>query len=363
MTILLRCTIVFLCIGFFSDSSSALPRFAARTGAKCQSCHVNPSGGGMRQAFGQQYGRETLPVPTWSQELDLEEFTTKLSEFVSIGADMRSLFFVQQTPTGSRNDFFLMQTDLYFNLKIAKKFSLYLSHGMRDRFEAYGLFTVLPAKGSLKFGKFEPNYGMRLDDHRSYIREKTGFSPQFARSNEYVGGEASFAPGPMTITAGIYNSPSGISGPTMLGRVEGLFEASENTHVWIGANAFTRKAVPDMRVSLLGAFGGISFGDFTILGEADLIRSTGLGTSKDSTGVVTYLEADYVITPGVDLKFGWDFFDPDKDVKSGSVSKYSVGLEFFPIQGVEVRPVYRFVVDDPNDINNNEFNLLVHFYL
>ena len=45
-------------------AAQALPRFAAETGAKCQSCHINPSGGGMRNAFGAQSppGRK---IPDW----------------------------------------------------------------------------------------------------------------------------------------------------------------------------------------------------------------------------------------------------------------------------------------------------------
>ncbi|MBP9211713.1 MAG: hypothetical protein KBF97_02880 [Bacteroidetes bacterium] len=35
----------------------ALPKFATRQGAKCQSCHVNPTGKGMRSTFGSTYGR------------------------------------------------------------------------------------------------------------------------------------------------------------------------------------------------------------------------------------------------------------------------------------------------------------------
>lgn len=51
-----------LLVAVLSSTALSLPRFAARTGAKCQSCHINPSGGKMRQAFGVRYGREELPV-------------------------------------------------------------------------------------------------------------------------------------------------------------------------------------------------------------------------------------------------------------------------------------------------------------
>ncbi|MEK7672194.1 MAG: hypothetical protein AAB344_08245, partial [Bacteroidota bacterium] len=68
-------------------------------------------------------------------------------------------------------------------------------------------------------------------------------------------------------------------------------------------------------------------------------------------------------TPGLDVKFIYEFADPDVDLKTGSKSRYSVGLEFFPISGVEVRPLYRFNQEDPKNVSDNEFNLLIHLYL
>ncbi|MEK9138846.1 MAG: hypothetical protein AAB393_17130, partial [Bacteroidota bacterium] len=180
----------------------ALPRFASRTGAKCQSCHVNPSGGGMRQTFGVQYGRETLPVPTWSDEFDLEDFSTKLTDFISIGADFRTVYFYQQNPdTGTppksvkgANAFWQMQGDVYVNYKLAKKVSIYLDKGIYSGFEIFGVLNILPGNGYIKVGKFVPNYGLKMDDHRIYTRQFTGFSTELGRP-ELTGAEVGFLPG------------------------------------------------------------------------------------------------------------------------------------------------------------------------
>jgi hypothetical protein len=171
------------------------------------------------------------------------------------------------------------------------------------------------------------------------------------------------------VTIGFYNSTDGTGGPTsnnakaFLGRAEAIFKASEGVNIWLGGNVFTKKSSPGMRTTLFGGFGSVCYNEFSLLGEVDFIRNTGARTSKDSTGIATYIEANYVVTPGVDLKIAWDFYDPDKDLKTGAVSKYSIGVDFFPLPGVEVEPIYRWVDDQPTDVKNNEFQIMLHFYL
>jgi hypothetical protein len=348
----------------------ALPRFAAYTGSKCQSCHVNPSGGGMRTPFGAQFGREELPVPEWSDDLGLEDLAKLVPGFLGVGADFRTLYIARQIPDSAGNasrtqdEFWQMQGDIYFNFRIAKKVNLYFKKGLYSGFEAFGLLHVLPANGHVKVGKFVPNYGLRLDDHTAFIRRYTGFSPETGRP-EITGLEAAVAPGPMTIGAGVYNAADGFgatggSEKAFLGRLEGMFGLSEKAFVGLGANVFRRNQASGS-VTLYGGFGSIGLGRLTLLGEGDVLRSA--GPSLTTTGVLLYGEANYTVVDGLDLKVAYDFYDADKDLKSGATSRYSIGAEFFPLSGVEVRPMYRIITEDPKDLADNEFHLLFHIYL
>lgn len=372
-----------LLLAVAANLSYALPRFASRTGSKCQSCHVNPSGGAMRQTFGSQYGREQLPVPAWSKDFEMEDFTNILTNVLGVGADFRTLFFYQQNAQSNTNAFWQMQGNIYLNFRVAKRVSMFISKGLYSGFEIFGLLDVLPAHGSVKVGKFVPNFGVKLDDHTVFTRTYTGFSPETSRP-ELTGMELAVSPGPLTVWAGVYNASDGFGAATgnrkaVLGRVEGMFPLSEHVNLGLGANVFANGALSngvtarisgvsgvsssaaDITTTLWGGFGSLSIGDMTLFGEADMMKMKMGGSSP--TALVSYVEADYVIVSGVDLKLGYDFFDPDKDHKTGSVSRYSVGLEFFPIPGVELRPVYRFVKDEPVDARNNELHVLVHFYL
>ncbi len=313
----------------------------------------------MRQVFGVQYGRDQLPVPTWSEEFGLDDFSTKLTDFVSVGADFRTEYFNQQSPGTATNAFSQFQGDVYMNFRLAKKVNIYLDKGLDVGFEIFGLLNILPENGYVKVGKFLPNYGVKLDDHI------------VAPGGEHTGGEVAIAPGPVTIIGGVYNSvdPKGSSidnNKLFLGRVEGMFKASD-VNIGVGANVLTGKDLTQSgvgeRATLAGAFGSLSYQNFTIFGEADLQKNTYGSSSVDSTGVITFVEADYVVTTGLDLKVRYEFIDLNKDIKSGSTSRYSFGFEFFPISGVEVRPMYRISKEDPVDIKNNEFDLMLHFYL
>lgn len=372
MRVQLRCLFFTIAaLAFMPNRAAALPRFSSSTGAKCQSCHVNPSGAGMRQAFGAQYGRETLPVPEWATDLELEDITTALANFVGVGVDVRTLYYYVQlpdtgtSPESNNNAFWQMQGDLYLNLKLARKVNVYFEKGVYSGFELFGMVSQLPAGGHVKAGKFVPSYGTRLDDHTAYIRRYTGFSPEFSRP-ELTGLEAGVSPGWFSAFAGVYNAEDGFgsavgNSKAYLVRADGLFELGRDMHLGVGANMFGTTTSGDVTQNLFGGMASFSIGDFTLFGEGDMIQTK--YPSGTVTGYVAYAEANYLVTPGVDLKAAYDFYDPDKDVQNGAMSRYSFGVEFFPVSGVEVRPMYRVVVEDPENYSNNEFHIMLHFYL
>ena len=94
---------------------------------------------------------------------------------------------VENLPT-TNNAFFQMQGDVYLNFRLAKKVNIYLDKGIYSAFEIFGLLNILPGNGYIKIGKFLPNYGTRLDDHRTFIRDRAGFNPESGRA-ELTGAE------------------------------------------------------------------------------------------------------------------------------------------------------------------------------
>ncbi len=297
----------------------------------------------MRNAYGQTYGQQTLPVKAWQDEFGIDNFSTNLSDVIAFGADFRTRIIYRASDHNT--SFIETQGDLYFDAKVNKKLSVYLDKGISTGMEVFGLARVLPMKGYMKIGRFTSAYGIRLDD-RNNRAEDTGF-------------ELGLAPGDMTLSAGIFNGPADDRLKTFATRADIRHEFGE-LKTSIGGSLYRQpSAANDLR--LLSAFGGASYMNLTVFGEADFRRDVTTSATEDA--LLSYIEADYLLTSGLDLKFIYEFFDPNVHLKTGSNSAYTIGFEFFPMAGLEVKPLYRIQRERPVELQNDEFHLLCHVYL
>lgn len=372
--------VLLLCIVVYD--SAALPRFAARTVAKCQSCHVNPTGGGMRNFYGATaYGRETLPVKSWQEDFALEDFSNQLTEFISYGLDFRFLYFYQKkdNPSTERSSFFPMQMDVYLNMQASKKINVYVNPAFgggvtTQRWEMFATAQVLPLNGYVKAGRFTPAHGLRLDDHNVYVREKTPFRNN---TGQAAGIEAAINPGPLSLTLSAMNAGDDRDDKipkAVLAKAEARFKI-DKLGALLGASTMNRIKSGNDRVNLLSGYGLLSWDEnFVLTAAVEYIRgnSSDLATSGERGGgydgndvkqVALTVETDYVVVQGVDLKFIYDFFDPNTAFATGAATRYSFGFELFPVSGVELRPLYRWTNDTVLKRKTTDFHLLFHFYL
>lgn len=374
-----RLIVALLCLTLLSMSAYSIPRFATRMNLPCQSCHVNPSGGGMRNAFGQSFGRDSLSVKSWQEEYGLDDYSTKISEFISYGADFRFLAFYQSktNPEASLDSFFPMQMDLYFNLAVSKKINLYINpaFGPYNRLEAFGVARILPANGYVKLGRFTPPYGLRFDDHTSYIRQATPFRNNMGQQ---TGMELGFRTGPLVamgaLTNGMRGDLDGILAKAVYGKLEARGELGPISAL-AGISSYNDVSSID-RINLLGGYASATFMDrLTLVGDVEQIRgnSGSMSVSSDLNQrnapgtdlkqLAVMIEADYELLQGLDLKCMYDFFDPNTDVKSGTAVRYSGGFEFMPVSGVEVRPLFRYTKDSILNRNTTDLQIMIHFFL
>jgi len=362
-----------------TSASFSLPRFSSRMNLPCQSCHINPSGGGMRNTFGANFGRDDISVKAWQEEYALEDFSTKLNNFISYGADFRFLGFYQSktSPDVSSSSFFPMQMDVYFNLAVSKKISLYVNpaFGPYGRLEMFAVAKVLPLNGYLKLGRFAPSHGLRYDDHTSFIRQATPFRNY---GGQQSGLELGFNPEPISmmgaVTNGMRGDLDGGLAKAVFGRIEGHGTLG-TINLMAGVSSYN-DASGGQNLNLLEGYGAVTISErLTVMGTVERIQGNS-GTMSMNSDInqrnslnsrlkqfAVLVEADYVLVQGFDVKFMYDFFDPNTDVKSGTAQRYSGGFEFMPIGGVEVRPMYRYTKDSILNRNTTDLQILFHIYL
>ena len=336
----------------------------------------------MRSTFGATYGREELPMPTYKEKTDIEDYSAMLNDIFTIGMDYRTLFYYLQS--NSQSSFFQMQGDLYLDLRLNKKFRIYFDKGLYNGFEVFGLAKVLPLDGYIKLGNFIPAYGIKMDDHNLFIRNGPDFPVNpaiaayprglgFGHGSEDTGLEIGFNPSIFTVNVGVFNG--------RLGGASGAFGGTKNKAVAVRADANIQTDFANLiiggsvynlpnvsspgKTQMWGGFGILSLAhNLTLLGEFDLLDSYYTPLSKQVTGNVLYTEANYLITNGIDLKVGYEFYDPNTKRKDGSITRITIGAELFPFTGVEVRPLYRINKETVKEIpDNNELLVMFHLYI
>src|SRR5690348_7979349 len=77
-------------------SAHAEPYLAVQTGFKCGQCHVNPTGGGMRTAFGDVFAQTQLPAT--HVDTGTDTWAGAINRFLSVGGDLRAQFLYTNAP-------------------------------------------------------------------------------------------------------------------------------------------------------------------------------------------------------------------------------------------------------------------------
>jgi hypothetical protein len=399
---------LFMFFALFSPPETySYPKFAAYTGDKCVSCHVNPTGGGLRNTFGVKYSRDELFMKFFKKANDATELSTEIAKGIRIGADMRMIFINQEIAEGvpNFNTFFQMQGDLYFQAKMNKYLSLVIAPGLYipntygsnplpTKYEIYGMVSNLPAGLYFKAGRFIPNFGIKIPEHRAYHRQFNDFYTPYASD---AGIEIGFAPSFFTVTAGLSNGSSldknGIRNNSFDFDNQKQFTASADFRWASNKNKFTAglggsfltnpfKYDSQNNINALRQIAGgfLSIGILervAIIGEFDYNRLE----IRDSTGTkndfnTLFGEINIRIVRGLEAKFQFESYDPQLGIKEGSLERrrYSFGFGFFPLTGLEIEAIYR-VVDEPGktidpvtggekdiDIKNNEMHATFKFY-
>ncbi len=320
-----------------ASTALALPRYSAQYGQSCHLCHVNPAGGGLRTAYGSQFFAGSEMAEKVLGMEDMELLSPKLSERVDLGLDLRGMAWLQQQPeaNGAPNrdgsSFFLMQGDLYLGLRISEKVQVVVEQSLRGEGESHALLQVLPWHGSVKVGRFLPNYGWRWADHNTAARQALGY----AAGQADTGVEVELHPDHFSLSLAVTNDNSGLmdgdDGKALTAR--GLWQGQlAGMTLGLGLDGRISDRAPSASRSISGLFAGLSKGPFTWTGQLDRMEEAG------HVGIALSHEAAWKLRRGLDLLFAHDFHDQDMNRASGAWTRQRLAMEWTPQPGLALQP-------------------------
>lgn len=358
----------FLSIIFLLDTF-ALPRFALGQKDKCASCHVNPTGGIVRNENGFFFGKNVVSMISPRDE-DFK-LSPKLSESVLFGFDYRSQF--MYSAELKKSDYMDMTGSVYLSAGLAPTIDVIARYDFVQRiWEGYGIARILPNNSYIKAGSFVPYFGLRLDDHTAYTRggdygllfskgiaQGLIYNPLYVEAGLEVGANLSDN---LFLTAS-FGKPKNHSvfsfDPTYTARLE-FSPVVENIQFTFGgsyASAKTNLFTEVLKTNLYGGFAGFGYKRFTLMGEYDIAEDYLAG---GTTTKAMMLEATYNLTVGLDAVVRYDKLETGQSAGDTKFSHLILGVEFFPYSFVEVRPQYR--INYAGDSNEGSFILQFHFW-
>jgi len=349
--------------------SFSLPRFALSQKDRCADCHVNPTGGIVRNENGFFFGKNIVSMISPRDE-DFK-LSPKISESILLGFDYRSQFMYSEEL--KRSDFMDMSGAAYISAALAPNIDVIAKYDFVQRiWEGYGVAKILPNESYIKAGSFVPYFGLRLDDHTAYTRggdygllfskgiaQGLIYNPLYVEAGIEVGANLSDDI-LMTASVGKPKSHSTFAfDPTYTARLEysPVIEKIQFTFGGSYAAAKTNLFTQVLKTSLYGGFAGFGYKRFTLMGEYDIAKDY---LASGTTTKAIMIEATYNLTVGLDAVVRYDKLETGLTIGDKNFSHLIIGAEFFPYSFIELRPQYR--INYAGDHKEGSFVLQFHFW-
>lgn len=339
----------------------AEPYLAIQNGYKCVACHVNPTGGGLRNDFGVIFSENVLPAhtlpanfPTWSG---------KIAGFLRAGLDARASWTRTQVPHNPTQE--QRQLDplrLYADIAlIPQRLGIYLDEklapGKSQELEGYVRLNDASHGWYLKGGKFYLPFGFRLQDQTALVRELSGISMTTPDTGVELGLER-----PDWSAQLDYSNDIGNASALARHQITAQFAWVQAGYRLGAAASVVSTSTGNRRVG--GVFAGVRSGPIAWLGELDLVRDDGFADGARSM-LAALGELDWALHRGQNLKLSAEYQDPDRAVPEDQFTRWSVVYEITPLPFVQLRAGFRRYRGIPqNDAANRQAVFVeLHGYL
>ena len=333
----------------------AEPYLAVQQGYECAMCHVNPTGGGLRNDFGAVFSQNVMPATTLGG--DTAKWSGKVGDIVRLGGNLRASGRSVDVPDqDEQHAWDLDQLRLYVGVDVLPgRLQLVideaLAPGNAEVREAYVRYAHSPDGLYVKGGRFYLPFGWRLEDQSAFVREVSGINMNTPDEGVELGWERGAWSAQLAISNGAANagadSGEQFTGQAVWTRPRGrLGLAASHTNTDVGDR--------DMG----GMFAGLRTGPVAWLGEVDYVRDQGFPEGT-RTMLVGLAEADWALRKGHNLKLTAEFLDPDDDVDEDEKNRWSLVYEYTPLPFVQLRVGARQYDGIPqNDVDNRRLVFL-----
>jgi hypothetical protein len=336
--------------------AEAEPYLAVQEGYKCNVCHVNPTGGGLRNDFGTTYAKVLLPAETIDTKLDA--WTGKVADMLRVGGDLRADWSRNTAPhTQATSGFDLEQFRVYGDLTIIPdRLGIYVDeqiapNGSQNE-EAYVRYGSTTDGFYFKGGQFYLPFGWRLQDQTAFVREVSGISMATPDKGVEIGYEKNAWSAQLDFTNGTANT----SGTGHQITSQAVYTKS----YWrLGAAvSMTQSESGDRKVA--GLFAGFRTGPVAYLLEGDYVHDDSFPGGRNL--VAGLAEADWRIKKGHNLKLTAEYSDPDRSVAQDQQTRYSLVYEYTPLPFLQLRLGYRRYFGIPQSPIENQRLILAELH-
>lgn len=335
----------------------AEPYLALLEGYKCNVCHVNPTGGGLRNDFGLTYAKLLLPAETVDGALD--SWTGKLTDRLRIGGDLRADWSRDTAPnTPSQQAFALEQFRVYADLTILpNKLGIYVDeliapNGSQNE-EAYVRYGSTTDGIYVKGGQFYLPFGWRLQDQTAFVQQVSGINMTTPDKGVEVGYEHAAWSAQFDLTNGASNAATG-SG------YEVTTQVVYTKPIWrVGiAGSSISTSAGDRRLG--GLFAGLKTGPIAWLAEGDIVHDDSFPGGRTTQAAL--LEGDWRLLKGHNLKLTAEYEDPDHAVRNNQETRYSLIYEYTPLPFLQLRAGYRHYFGIPQNNTENQQTIIAELH-
>jgi hypothetical protein len=334
----------------------AEPYLAVRTGAKCASCHVNPTGGGKRTESGNKFSQTEMPART----LDFPPWSGKMGDHVGIGGDFRASLDAESVPNSSDTLAFNTRGQVYLELKpLPERLTIYIDErvapGAATAREAFAMLWFGERTAYVKAGRMFVPFGLRIEDDGAFIREVSGAT--FSSSDDGI--EGGLELGSWSASLALTNGAGGAAETNRSKQATAL--ASYVRPLWRAGVSFSANSTEAADRDMQSVFAGLRTGPVGWLGSAVWIsdESAASGRTDRFTSLV---EGNWEVARGHNLKLTYEYYDPRRDIREDQRERYSAVWEYTPFQFTQLRAGVRKNEGIPQNDAQNSSELFLQWH-